>query len=198
MKVWVLGSGSSGQRACSSSAARRRVLVDAGFGTRDAREAARRRSASRRQSIEACIVTHEHTRSREGRRGAARERWGWALYATRARWTRCAGARGGRLRARSTPGATLDASRDDADDVRARRTMRRARSACVVTSTRPARRAVVCTDLGQRATSVRDAVRDVDILVLESNHDEGMLRAGPYPPSVQARIASRDRASDEP
>ena len=29
------------------------------------------------------------------------------------------------------------------------------------------------------------------MLVLESNHDEGMLRAGPYPPSVQARIAAR-------
>jgi len=29
----------------------------------------------------------------------------------------------------------------------------------------------------------------LDMLVLEANHDEGMLRAGPYPPSVRHRIA---------
>jgi phosphoribosyl 1,2-cyclic phosphodiesterase len=31
----------------------------------------------------------------------------------------------------------------------------------------------------------------VAVLVLEANHDEGMLRAGPYPPSVCGRIAGR-------
>jgi phosphoribosyl 1,2-cyclic phosphodiesterase len=31
----------------------------------------------------------------------------------------------------------------------------------------------------------------LDILVIEANHDEGMLRAGPYPASVQARIGGK-------
>jgi phosphoribosyl 1,2-cyclic phosphodiesterase len=49
---------------------------------------------------------------------------------------------------------------------------------------------------------VRGLCSQADLLVLESNHDEGMLRAGPYPPSVRARIASRsghlsNRASAE-
>ena len=33
-------------------------------------------------------------------------------------------------------------------------------------------------------------VQNVDMLVIESNHDDVMLANGPYPPSVQRRIAS--------
>jgi phosphoribosyl 1,2-cyclic phosphodiesterase len=62
--------------------------------------------------------------------------------------------------------------------------------------------AVVCTDLGHASESVRALCSRADLLVLESNHDEGMLRAGPYPAFLQARIASRtghlsNRASAE-
>jgi len=39
--------------------------------------------------------------------------------------------------------------------------------------------------------NVRALCTGTDLLVIESNHDDGMLRAGPYPPSVRARIASR-------
>ena len=60
-----------------------------------------------------------------------------------------------------------------------------------VTSTATGANAVVCTDLGSVSASVRALCADADILVLESNHDVGMLWAGPYPPSVRARIASR-------
>jgi phosphoribosyl 1,2-cyclic phosphodiesterase len=35
---------------------------------------------------------------------------------------------------------------------------------------------------------VSRALDKLDILVLEANHDEAMLRAGPYPPSLQRRI----------
>jgi phosphoribosyl 1,2-cyclic phosphodiesterase len=49
----------------------------------------------------------------------------------------------------------------------------------------------VCYDLGHASDPVRVAMRELDVLVLEANHDDGMLRAGPYPPSVQGRIASR-------
>jgi phosphoribosyl 1,2-cyclic phosphodiesterase len=60
----------------------------------------------------------------------------------------------------------------------------------------------VCTDIGHASESVRALCARADLLVLESNHDEGMLRAGPYPPFLQARIASRtghlsNRASAE-
>ena len=38
---------------------------------------------------------------------------------------------------------------------------------------------------------MRAALADLDVLVVEANHDEAMLRAGPYPPSVAERIAGR-------
>lgn len=45
-----------------------------------------------------------------------------------------------------------------------------------------------CTDLGHAPDAVLALLRGVDALVLESNYDESMLRAGPYPPDLQARV----------
>jgi phosphoribosyl 1,2-cyclic phosphodiesterase len=39
--------------------------------------------------------------------------------------------------------------------------------------------------------SMRDQLRGCDVLVIESNHDLEMLRAGPYPWSVKQRVMSR-------
>jgi len=50
-------------------------------------------------------------------------------------------------------------------------------------------RAGIIYDLGHVPPSYRKTFERLDILLLESNHDEGMLRAGPYPPSVQSRIS---------
>ncbi len=47
------------------------------------------------------------------------------------------------------------------------------------------------TDLGHTAGPVRDGLRDCDLLILESNHDVEMLRAGPYPEVVKQRVLSR-------
>ena len=45
------------------------------------------------------------------------------------------------------------------------------------------------TDIGSITAHVVDMLRDCDALVLECNHDARMLRDGPYPPSLKARIA---------
>lgn len=47
------------------------------------------------------------------------------------------------------------------------------------------------TDLGYVAPNVREQLRDLDLLLLESNHDLEMLRDGPYPWSVKQRVLSR-------
>jgi phosphoribosyl 1,2-cyclic phosphodiesterase len=49
----------------------------------------------------------------------------------------------------------------------------------------------VVTDLGYMPASVRDHLSGSDVLVIESNHDVEMLRAGPYPWSVKQRVMSR-------
>lgn len=48
-----------------------------------------------------------------------------------------------------------------------------------------------CTDLGAPDTDVIAALRDVDALYLEFNHDLQMLQHGPYPAHLKRRVASR-------
>ncbi len=47
------------------------------------------------------------------------------------------------------------------------------------------------TDLGYMPPNVKLALRNCDMLMLESNHDLEMLRDGPYPWSVKQRVLSR-------
>ena len=49
----------------------------------------------------------------------------------------------------------------------------------------------VVTDLGHPTALVADHCQGLDLLVLEANHDVEMLREGPYPPLLKARILSR-------
>lgn len=186
MRIWTLGSGSKGNAVlveCGDT----RVLVDAGFGVRTlaARLAA---IAIAPASISACLVTHEHTDHTRGAAAAA-ARWGWTLHAS-------AGTLASAPELQAAPVETFDAgatiaigradirsvpvSHDGAEPV-----------GYVVTDRASGARAAIVYDLGTATPAVREAVEEVDVLVLEANHDEGMLRSGPYPPFLQARIACR-------
>jgi phosphoribosyl 1,2-cyclic phosphodiesterase len=52
-------------------------------------------------------------------------------------------------------------------------------------------RMAVATDLGYIPPNVKSALKNVDVLLLESNHDLEMLKDGPYPWSVKQRVLSR-------
>jgi phosphoribosyl 1,2-cyclic phosphodiesterase len=52
-------------------------------------------------------------------------------------------------------------------------------------------RMAVATDLGYITPNVKAQLKNVDLLLLESNHDLEMLRDGPYPWSVKQRVLSR-------
>jgi phosphoribosyl 1,2-cyclic phosphodiesterase len=52
-------------------------------------------------------------------------------------------------------------------------------------------RIAIATDLGYMPPNVKMALRNCDVLMLESNHDLEMLRDGPYPWSVKQRVMSR-------
>lgn len=197
MKLWVLGSGSGGN-AVLVEAGDSRVLVDAGFGTRELANRMRTIGVAP-SSVEACIVTHEHTDHVKGAAAGARK-WGWALYASAGTMDAWPELRGAGCAAVS-PEEPLALSRIE---VTTQRTPHDAASpigvrlACRTTGAV----AVVCTDIGHVSENVRTLCAGADLLVLESNHDEGMLRAGPYPPFLQRRIASRtghlsNRASAE-
>jgi len=52
-------------------------------------------------------------------------------------------------------------------------------------------RMAVATDLGYIPPNVKAALKRIDVLLLESNHDLEMLRDGPYPWPVKQRVLSR-------
>ena len=186
MKLWVLGSGSRGNAVlldCGES----RVLVDAGFPVATL---ARRLAAIGvpGESIEATVITHEHTDHVQGACAAVR-RWGWALYAT-------AGTVEAYPELRDAVGRTFEAGGTIALSTMRVETVLTLHDAAepvavIAMAERTGIRAAVAYDFGYATEPVRKALGRVDLLVLEANHDEAMLAAGPYPPSVQRRIAGR-------
>ena len=186
MKLWTLGSGSKGNALvleCGGS----RIVIDAGFPVRVL--AARLTSLGiPPASIQACVVTHEHGDHVRGASAAAK-RWGWSLHATAGTVRGCAHLQEAPVHTFTTGTAfelggfdvlPVETSHDAEEPV-----------ALLVTSRRTGVRAGICYDLGTVTDTVRSTFQDLDMLVLEANHDEAMLRSGPYPRSVQARIASR-------
>jgi phosphoribosyl 1,2-cyclic phosphodiesterase len=51
-------------------------------------------------------------------------------------------------------------------------------------------RLTVITDLGRPDTELCEWISASDLIVLEANHDEGLLRAGPYPAHLKRRVLS--------
>jgi phosphoribosyl 1,2-cyclic phosphodiesterase len=52
-------------------------------------------------------------------------------------------------------------------------------------------RMAIATDLGYMPPNVKSALKRIDVLLLESNHDLDMLKDGPYPWAVKQRVLSR-------
>jgi len=186
MKLWVLGSGSRGNAVLLQSGDSR-ILIEAGFGPRILKKRLNAVGVEP-ESIEACVITHEHS---DHIRGAARAawRWKWPLLVTEGTYANSRlgllGTPAGRFRA----GTTLDVADFTIETFRTPHDATEP-IGVVVTSRSTGVRAAICTDIGHASRTVRRMVRDVDILVIESNHDDVMLANGPYPISVQRRIAS--------
>ncbi len=185
MKVTVLGSGSRGNAILVESGDTR-LLVDAGFSGRDLE---RRLAAVDVDPASLCalLVTHDHGDHTRGM-GVAARRWGIPLYLTPPTRSVCAELLDGTETIREytsaapvevcglvvTPFLTVH---DAVDPV-----------AVTVTEPSTGEKLGIATDLGRATASVRHALAGCDLLVLESNHDEVMLRESPYPWSVKARI----------
>jgi len=185
MKVWVLGSGSRGNATVIDNGSTR-ILVDAGFSSRELKHRFAV-AGIHPESVEAVIVTHEHGDHASGAAIAAR-RWKWTMHATSGTIRGLPEIdavdvrefeAGATLTVGSMSVLTVPTSHDATDPV-----------AVVATDVASGTRAAVVLDLGRLTPHLRDAIRDVELLVLESNYDDQLLVQGPYPISVQRRIAS--------
>ncbi len=52
------------------------------------------------------------------------------------------------------------------------------------------KKAAVATDMGHYTPYVQEHLMDLDVMLVEANHDLGMLASGPYPVSLKRRILS--------
>ena len=187
LRVTVLGSGSRGN-AILIDGTDGAVLVDAGFGPRSL---VRRLNAAGRcaAEISAVLLTHEHTDHASGA-AAACTRWGWPVYGsadTIEALHSGADLRPTDSRAFVDDGATavggfLVESTNVPHDARDCR-------ALVVTDVRSGARVGIAMDLGRVPDSLLIAFERLDLVVVESNHDEQMLARGPYPWSLKQRIS---------
>jgi phosphoribosyl 1,2-cyclic phosphodiesterase len=186
MKLWILGSGSKGNAVLLESGGVR-LLVDCGFAPRTLAQRLRAIGVEP-GSIVACVLTHEHGDHVRGAADAAR-RWGWALHATAGTARGCNDLADGQARL-FAPGDVLELP---GFSVATHAAPHDATEPVVLLATAHAcgARTGIVYDLGHVPEALPGAFRELDLLVVESNHDEGMLWAGPYPASVRARIAGR-------
>jgi phosphoribosyl 1,2-cyclic phosphodiesterase len=186
MRLWMLGSGSRGNAVLLESGSAR-ILIDAGFPVRVLQTRLRSVGIAP-ESISHCVITHEHTDHVRGAASAA-AKWGWTLHASRGtlRGAPDAAAAG------AIPFTAGDTLAVDGFALQTVATPHDANEsiAIVATANGCGTRTAICYDLGHGSDAVCRALVDVELLVLEANHDEAMLRVGPYPPFVSARIGGR-------
>ena len=165
-----------------------RILVDAGFSARDLARRLQRVDCDP-DAIDAIVVTHDHGDHTRGM-GVYARRHGTPLYLTDPTRRACARLlRGGERiepyraghpfrigRLRIEPFLTVH---DAADPV-----------GVALVDLDTGCRLGVATDLGRPTAGIRHALSGCHLLVLEANHDEGLLHRAPYPWSVKSRIAS--------
>ncbi len=185
LRLCVLGSGSAGNCVVVESG-EHRLLIDAGFSCRQIEKRLAAVGVDR-ATIAAIVLTHEHG---DHVRGAARfaKRNAAVIYGTRGTLERSGLAERSPTeelvssRPRRVGGFLLHPFRvpHDAED-----------PIGLVLEDGSGRRVGVVNDLGTASRLAWAHLRDLDGLVVETNHDLEMLRNGPYPWHLKQRVAGR-------
>ncbi len=180
-RVFQLGSGSSGNLTALDGPGGV-VLLDAGF---PAREVIRRLEGAglNRRDLRALVLTHAHLDHARGA-GVLARRLGIPILGSEWTLDNLGGLRGkerlqpipeeGMFRVAGFRIETFPAPHDVPGTL----------------LLKVEERLGVATDLGYAAPGIETFLSGLDVLLLEFNHDEEMLRAGPYPPWLKERILS--------
>jgi len=185
MEVVLLASGSQGNASLFASAGpsleRTSVMVDAGIGPRTLK---RRLQALGLPLPDALIITHAH-RDHVGHAQKLAEKFGLPLYLSEstARTTGLYGHAQVRIFSPREPfaiGALTFSPTPLPHDA--------AQVAFLISDGRE--RVALCTDLGEVPPCLPEVLREADLLLIESNHDEELLESGPYPEFLKRRVGS--------
>jgi phosphoribosyl 1,2-cyclic phosphodiesterase len=184
VRVTILASGSGGN-ACVVEAGKTRVLVDAGLSAREIERRMEARGIAA-ESIAGLFLTHEHNDHACGAMVFA-SRWDCPVYAT------CGTADAIGLEGdlftpyvRIVPGR--DARIGDLE-FRAFATPHDAAESVAYSFAEGEARMVIASDLGRAEPGFVDFLREATTLMVEMNHDEDMLRDGPYTWPLKRRIS---------
>lgn len=164
------------------------ILIDAGVSAKKINEALAARDIAA-ETIRAIFVTHEHTDHITGIRVLA-SKHNIPVYATQGTLTELEekGVLNGKF--------PCDVISEKGIDVcgmviRPFKTPHDSRESCGYTIMMPDERKIsVATDIGHITDTIVDAVSKSDLILLESNHDIGMLKNGDYPYDLKRRILS--------
>jgi len=184
MRVSILASGSGGN-ACVVEAGRTRVLVDAGLSARELE----RRMAARGiepETIRGIFITHEHGDHSSGALVFS-ARWECPIFTT-VGTADAIGLEGNLF----SPFVRIEAGRESRiGDIgfRAFATPHDANESVAYAFEEAGARVVIASDLGRAEDGFVDFLRDATTLLLEFNHDEDMLRDGPYTWPLKQRIS---------
>lgn len=180
MRLYSLGSGSSGN-AFVLMTNQISLLIDCGVSIRACKSALHALGAL--ETLAGIIVSHEHSdhvraipsvlRSHECPIVATAGTY--AAMRSDARWSRLNA--GQRFTESGVEISFVEVSHDAAEP-------------CGFIVDADQMRVAVFTDLGIVTDAVLDALRNADMIVLESNFDPGMLRSGRYPAHLKRRIQS--------
>lgn len=186
LRLAVLGSGSGGNSLvleCGDD----RLMVDAGFSCRELERRLGRVGVDPR-SLGAMVLTHEHGDHSRGAR-----RFGWRndlpVYATEGTRLQVAWGKQPPRLERIRSGYRTEMSGFEVEPFLVPHDARE--PVGLVVEDRFGRRVGVVADLGARSRLAWGRLRDLDALVLETNHDLTLLREGPYPWPLKQRIAGR-------
>ena len=177
-----LGSGSKGNALLVESG-KTRVLVDCGFGPREAVSRLVRLGVEA-ESVDAVLVTHEHA-DHVGGVARCQARYGWTIHASFGTATAA-----GQL-------ADCAVSRFDSHvpfalgdlEIHPYPVPHDAREPTQFVFSDGASRLGVLTDAGSVTPHIHAMLKECTGLVLECNHDADLLRNGRYPPQLKRRIA---------
>ena len=186
MRFACLGSGSEGNGLLVEVGATR-VLIDCGFGIRDT-VARLARIGVAPETVTAIIVTHEHS-DHVGGVAAFAARYQTPVWLTFGTLSAVAERFAGLPKVYGFD--TEDAFAIDAIEVRPFPAPHDAREPVQFVCGDGQWRLGVLTDLGVSTLHVEASLSGCDALVLECNHDSGMLANGHYPYALKQRIAGR-------
>ena len=165
------------------------ILIDAGVSAKRLKNALLQREIDP-ASIRALFVTHEHSDHISGLRVFASVHH-IPVYATRGT---IAGLEEAGALSDKFPVFELPAGSDvevGGMNVHAFATPHDSLESCGFTVTlEDERKAAVCTDIGHMTNEIMRNLLGCDLVMLESNHDVGMLENGPYPYFLNRRILS--------